>query len=96
MNYLINKNADTNFISGNGQQLQFEIQIIEDTLVDVHKVIKLITDDIPIDIFAILGMRNLSAFIGELFAKSFAKSSNNLFVRVLVHKYQKSGNRKDV
>ena len=80
MNYLINKNADTNFISGNGQQLQFDIQIIENTLIDVHKVIKLIIDDIPVDIFAILGMRNLSAFIGELFAKSFAKSSNGLFL----------------
>jgi len=80
INYLINKNADTNFISGNGQQLQFDIQIIEETLVDVHKIIKLIIDDIPVDIFAILGMRNLSAFIGELFAKSFAKSSNGLFI----------------
>ncbi len=80
MNYLINKNADTHFISGNGQQLEFDIQIIEAALIDVHQVIKLITDDIPVDIFAILGMRNLSAFIGELFAKSFAKSSNELFI----------------
>jgi hypothetical protein len=49
-------------------------------LCDVDSVIKKIMDDIPVDIFSILGMRNLSAFIGELFARSIAKESNNLFI----------------
>ena len=69
MTYLINTKADTSFISGNGETIVLDIKLIERALDDVHKIIKLITDYIPVDIFAILGMRNLSAFIGELFAK---------------------------
>lgn len=36
--------------------------------------------DFGVDVFAILGMRNLSAFIGEVFAKSVERESNGLFV----------------
>lgn len=80
MTYLINTNANTSFISGNGEITNLDIKLIELALDDVHKIIKLITDYIPVDIFSILGMRNLSAFIGELFAKSLVKESNGFFV----------------
>ena len=51
MTYLINTKADTSFISGNGETIVLDIKLIERALDDVHKIIKLITDYIPVDIF---------------------------------------------
>jgi hypothetical protein len=81
MTYLINSKAITNFKSGSGNEETIDILIFERALHDVHNVVDKITKDIPVDIFSILGMRNLSAFIGELFAKSLAKESNNRFIK---------------
>lgn len=80
MAYLINKNADVTFRTGKRTSEQIELALFERALNDVHEVIDLITKDIPVDIFSILGMRNLSAFIGELYAKSLAKESNGRFL----------------
>lgn len=80
MTYLINDNANTTFTSGLGQQETVDILIFERALDDVHRIVDTITRDIPVDIFSILGMRNLSAFIGELFAKSLANESGNRFI----------------
>ncbi len=80
MPYLKNKSADTSFASGKGNKITLDISLFERALTDVHSVIEKIMTDIPVDIFSILGMRNLSAFVGELFARSLAKESQNLFV----------------
>jgi hypothetical protein len=37
--------------------------------------------DFEVDVFSILGMRNLSAFIGELFAASLAKTSEGFLLK---------------
>ena len=79
MTYKINKNANLTLTSGTGTAFEVDIKMIENALVDVQDTIKKITDYIPVNIFEILGMRNLSAFIGELFAKSLIKESNGLF-----------------
>lgn len=81
MTYLINNKANTNFKSGLGNEETIDILIFEKALHDVHNVVDKIIKDIPVDIFSILGMRNLSAFIGELFAKSLAKESKNRFIK---------------
>jgi hypothetical protein len=81
MAYLINSKANTTFTSGSGNEETIEVLIFEKALHDVHNVVDKITKDIPVDIFSILGMRNLSAFIGELFAKSLAKESKNRFIK---------------
>jgi hypothetical protein len=81
MTYLINSKANTTFTSGLGNEETIDVLIFEKALHDVHNVVDKITKDIPVDIFSILGMRNLSAFIGELFAKSLAKESNNQFIK---------------
>ena len=81
MTYIINKNANTEFISGKGHQETVEIELFERALCDVHRVIEKITRDIQVDIFAILGMRNLSYFIGELFAHSLAKESKGRYIK---------------
>lgn len=55
---------------------QFFIEALEET----HYLIDLMIKEVPVDIFSILGMRNLSSFIGELFVKSFQKVANDLFI----------------
>ena len=80
MTYLINSKANTKFMSGLGNEETIDVLIFEKALHDVHNVVDTITKDIPVDIFSILGMRNLSAFIGELFAKSLARQSKNRFI----------------
>lgn len=79
MTYLINPEANTRFTTASGQTETVGTEIFERALADVHLVIDSMKD-IPIDIFTILGMRNLSAFIGELFAKSLVKESNGRYV----------------
>ncbi|WP_308254988.1 hypothetical protein [Geminocystis sp. GBBB08] len=88
MNYIINPNCDTSFISGNGNKITMPTArcVMDKTnfelaLKESHLVIEKIVKDIPVDIFAILGMRNLSSFIGELFAINFAQKSGGLFMK---------------
>lgn len=80
MPYLINKRANTSFLSGKNEENSIDIDVFEKSLYETHLIIDKITKDIPVDVFSILGMRNLSAFVGELFAKSLAKMSNGFFV----------------
>ena len=80
MNYLINKNADTYFQSGKEQVAHIELATFQLALQDFQEIISLIMNDIPVDIFSILGMRNLSAFVGELFSKSLSKASKGKFI----------------
>lgn len=80
MKYLINPNIDTSFYTGSGYIEKIDTSVVERALVDVHKVISKFSDDIPVDVFSILGMRNLSAFIGELFSKSLEKESGGRYI----------------
>lgn len=81
MDYLINKYTDTRFISGCGQQINLDINWFYNGLDETHHLINKIMQDIPVDIFSILGMRNLSAFIGELYVHSLVNCSNRLFIK---------------
>lgn len=74
-----NTNADTKYRSGSEAEITLSIDLVEAAIVDCHAVIDKILNDIPVDVFSILGMRNLSAFIGELFAKSFESKSDGLY-----------------
>lgn len=76
---IVNKSANTNYSSGNNKNAYFSCDMVERAVVDCHAVVDKILHDIPVDVFAILGMRNLSAFLGELFAKSLEIESNGLF-----------------
>ena len=80
MTYLINPNANPDFLSRKGEKERIVIDIFVEALKDTHEVIHKITEGIPVDIFAILGMRNLSAFIGELYVKSLIKMSKGKFI----------------
>ena len=76
MTYIINPRANTLFNSGFGKQENIDINIFKRALTDAHNVIDSITRNVPVNVFTILGMRNLSAFIGEVFARSLAKESD--------------------
>lgn len=81
MTYLINTKASTNFFSSKNEKEKIDINIFVNALADTHLVIGKITKDIPVDVFSILGMRNLSAFIGELFAASLIKMSGGKYIK---------------
>jgi hypothetical protein len=79
-NYKFNDKKEIRFKSSKGISTKVEIQIFKDALKDTHDVIDTILKDIPVDIFEILGMRNLSAFIGELYVKSFERISDGEYL----------------
>jgi len=53
---------------------------LHDAIAIAHSVIDQFTD-FGVDVFSLLGMRNLSAFIGELYAAAMIKASNHQFVK---------------
>lgn len=61
----------------NGHELFVDIKTVKKAL--------LITDGkieaTPVEVFEVLGMRNLSAFVGELFARSLMEASDGFFVK---------------
>lgn len=80
MEYIENADVDLNFSNSAKKTSTLDISIIKRAIDDFNLVMDLIDEEIPIDLFGILGMRNLSSFVGEVFAKSIAKESNNLFM----------------
>lgn len=80
MIFLLNKQADTSFRTGSGTLESLPIELFTRALDDVHQVIHTVAHDIPVDLFSILGMRNLSSLIGELFAKSLIQESDERYV----------------
>lgn len=75
----LNPNADLEFGTGYNNTSTLNIGHIEDAINDCHSIIDLILKDIPVDIFSVLGMRNLSAFVGELLAKSLERVGEGVF-----------------
>ena len=76
MIYKTNSKANLTFQSGIGNTANFlTISIVQNAVRDFSETIENIQQNVPIDIFSILGMRNLSAFIGEIFARSLEKVS---------------------
>lgn len=73
MGYRLNPEADTNYHSGHGEAIHVDPAKFIDAIAEAHNVIDAIAG-FQVDIFSILGMRNLSAFIGELYAASLITS----------------------
>jgi hypothetical protein len=67
MKYLVNENVDLHFNTSS-----LEVSNIIDSVKNSHKILRDIRN-FEVDIFSILGMRNLSAFVGEVFVCSLAK-----------------------
>lgn len=61
-----------------GEELFLDIDVIQKAILKTNSTIEEIRK-FDIDIFSLLGMRNLSAFIGEVFVSSTVGASNGLF-----------------
>lgn len=64
------------FIGGQGQSVNIAVADFETAARQAHNTIDQIAN-FDVDIFSILGMRNLSSFIGELFAASLISVTRN-------------------
>lgn len=81
MNYIQNNNANLIFTAGMGQQSNaLTFQQVFNAIQGFNQTILSIQQNVPVDIFSILGMRNLSAFVGEVFARNLANISNGIFL----------------
>ncbi len=78
--YKFNNDREITFTSSLGVPTKVDIELFKNALHDTHGLIDTILKDIPVDIFEILGMRNLSAFIGELYVKCFEGVSSDSYL----------------
>jgi len=75
-----NKTSQFSFTSSNKINTSVEKKLIQTALDYTHSIIDKFAQ-FDVDVFGILGMRNLSAFIGEIFAAAIIKHSNGLFLK---------------
>ena len=80
MRYRVNNHATTHFKSPNGVTVQLSPSNFVEAIERSHIKIDLMMNA-QVNISELLGMRNLSAFIGEVFAASLIESTNNLFIK---------------
>ena len=73
-----NKSDQFSFTSSNKINTTVEKKLIHTALNYTHSIIDKFAQ-FDVDVFGILGMRNLSAFIGEIFAAAIIKHSNGYF-----------------
>jgi len=77
--YKTNK-RQLHFLGGSGQKIILSPDPFEKAVIRAHKIIDQIAA-FEVNIFEILGMRNLSAFIGELYAASLIKELGNNYIK---------------
>lgn len=78
MEYKVNTSHPLTFRSTLGEQAVIPRQAFVDAARETRKLAEKISE-FPVNIFEILGMRNLSSFVGELFAASLKRSTGSLF-----------------
>lgn len=81
MKYKINSLADLSFKTGIGHiSHDLTIEHLIKAVEHYNVTISAIRDNTPVDIFPILGMRNLSSFVGEVFARSLSLVTDGLLM----------------
>jgi hypothetical protein len=80
MNYLLRKGCEIAIKRPDSSYFKLSAEIIKETIEGFDIVIKRL-QEVEVDIFGILGMRNLSAFVGELFAASLIRECGKQFVK---------------
>lgn len=69
-------------ISRNGENVAFPVEnIVESVIVANRTFIQFSEINENLDLFSILGMRNLSAFVGEVYVASLAQQSNGFLMK---------------
>jgi hypothetical protein len=81
MEYLVNTIESISIKKGGtSSNFLLKIDTIAQAISETHKTIDKLSE-FEVDIFALLGMRNLSAFIGEIFVVSLQMKSNSILVK---------------
>lgn len=78
MCYTVNRRANTRYTSGGGITTCIAAEKLCEAIAKTHDTIDEISK-FDIDIFAILGLRNLSAFMGEVYAASLISITDNKY-----------------
>lgn len=78
--YKANTARELIFTGGKNQKIEIGVLVFEKAVMRAHKLLDQIAD-FEVNIFEILGMRNLSAFVGELFAASLIKEFGGQFIK---------------
>jgi len=60
--------------------INLPVELFIGAISQTHKIIDEI-DEVSVDIFSILGLRNMSAFVGEVFATAFCQQSPKFLIR---------------
>ena len=79
INYIFNKTKALK-VQGKSESLAIDMKIFEDALNLTNNRMNALEEIAP-DLFEILGMRNLSAFVGEMFVRTLEQSANGLLVK---------------
>jgi hypothetical protein len=72
--FLVNPNADLTVARGTAVPIEMVLEALDRSHATIGQFA-----GFDVDVFALLGMRNLSAFIGEIFAAQMIRASNGLF-----------------
>ncbi len=79
MDYIL-KNVKGVTVKGRSQSLFIEIEMIKNALDITNGKMNALNENAP-ELFEILGMRNLSAFVGEVFVRSLAEASRGRLMK---------------
>ncbi len=79
INYIFN-NREGILFHGKKESITISTAVIKKALEATNEKMELLKRDAP-DVFEILGMRNLSAFVGEMFVSSLKNVSNGLLIK---------------
>ena len=80
MQYLERPGDTVSVLRSDGDPVEFPLAVLRQSIDAAHEVIDKF-HEFDVDVFAILGMRNLSAFIGELYGAAVIKCADGLFVK---------------
>lgn len=80
MNFLLRKNCQISVKRPDNSYAQLNPEIIKASIESFDSAIERL-QNFEVDIFGLLGMRNLSSFVGELFGSYLLKQSSGLFVK---------------
>jgi hypothetical protein len=80
MKFLLRKGCEVTIKRTDGTHAHLDVETIKASIEGFDSAIKRL-QEFEVDIFALLGMRNLSSFVGELFGSYLLKESNGLFIK---------------
>jgi len=80
MKFLLRKGCTVNVKRPDDSFSQLDPETIKASIESFDSVIKRLRD-FEVDVFGLLGMRNLSSFVGELFGSCLIKQSKGLFIK---------------